>query len=301
MKRIRKYIPLYIMAIPGLAYLVVNNYLPMFGLVIAFKKLDFRLGIWDSPWAGLQNFKFLFRTKDAFIITRNTILYNAAFIVVGTMLAIAIAILLNEIRSKLASRLYQSILLIPYLMSWVVVGYLAFAFLSSDTGYLNKALLRPLGLQEVSWYMEKKYWPFILILVNQWKNIGFTMVVYLASIVGINKEYFEAARIDGAGKWKQVRYITLPLLKPTVITLTLLNIGRIFYSDFGLFYQVPRNSGMLYDVTRTIDVYVYNALMKNTDYAMASAASFYQSVVGFVLIIGANLVIRKVNRENALF
>ncbi len=301
MKRIRKYIPLYIMAIPGLAYLVVNNYLPMFGLVIAFKKLDFRLGIWDSPWAGLQNFSFLFRTKDAFIITRNTILYNAAFIVVGTVLAIAIAILLNEIRSRLASRLYQSILLIPYLMSWVVVGYLAFAFLSSDTGYLNKALLRPLGLQEVSWYMEKKYWPFILILVNQWKNIGFTMVVYLASIVGINKEYFEAARIDGAGKWKQVRYITLPLLKPTVITLTLLNIGRIFYSDFGLFYQVPRNSGMLYDVTRTIDVYVYNALMKNTDYAMASAASFYQSVVGFVLIIGANLVIRKVNRENALF
>ncbi|MCI9230636.1 MAG: sugar ABC transporter permease [Lachnospiraceae bacterium] len=289
------------MAIPGLAYLVVNNYLPMFGLVIAFKKLDFRLGIWDSPWAGLQNFSFLFRTKDAFIITRNTILYNAAFIVVGTVLAIAIAILLNEIRSRLASRLYQSILLIPYLMSWVVVGYLAFAFLSSDTGYLNKALLRPLGLQEVSWYMEKKYWPFILILVNQWKNIGFTMVVYLASIVGINKEYFEAARIDGAGKWKQVRYITLPLLKPTVITLTLLNIGRIFYSDFGLFYQVPRNSGMLYDVTRTIDVYVYNALMKNTDYAMASAASFYQSVVGFVLIIGANLVIRKVNRENALF
>ena len=301
MKRIRKYIPLYIMAIPGLAYLVVNNYLPMFGLVIAFKKLDFRLGIWDSPWAGLQNFSFLFRTKDAFIITRNTILYNAAFIVVGTVLAIAIAILLNEIRSRLASRLYQSILLIPYLMSWVVVGYLAFAFLSSDTGYLNKAILRPLGLQEVSWYMEKKYWPFILILVNQWKNIGFTMVVYLASIVGINKEYFEAARIDGAGKWKQVRYITLPLLKPTVITLTLLNIGRIFYSDFGLFYQVPRNSGMLYDVTRTIDVYVYNALMKNTDYAMASAASFYQSVVGFVLIIGANLVIRKVNRENALF
>ena len=167
MKRIRKYIPLYIMAIPGLAYLVVNNYLPMFGLVIAFKKLDFRLGIWDSPWAGLQNFSFLFRTKDAFIITRNTILYNAAFIVVGTVLAIAIAILLNEIRSRLASRLYQSILLIPYLMSWVVVGYLAFAFLSSDTGYLNKALLRPLGLQEVSWYMEKKYWPFILILVNQ--------------------------------------------------------------------------------------------------------------------------------------
>lgn len=301
MKRIRKYIPLYIMAIPGLAYLVVNNYLPMFGLVIAFKKLDFRLGIWDSPWAGLKNFRFLFRTKDAFIITRNTILYNALFIVVGTILAVSIAILLNEIRSRVASRLYQSILLIPYLMSWVVVGYLAFAFLSSDTGYLNKALLKPLGLQEVSWYMEKKYWPFILVFVNQWKNIGFTMVVYLASIVGINKEYFEAARMDGAGKWKQVRYITLPLLKPTVITLTLLNIGRIFYSDFGLFYQVPRNSGMLYDVTRTIDVYVYNALMKNTDYAMASAASFYQSVVGFVLIIGANLVIRKVNRENALF
>ena len=182
-----------------------------------------------------------------------------------------------------------------------MAGYLVYAFLSSDTGYINKSILEPLGREGISWYTEKKYWPFILVFVNQWKNIGFTTVIYLASIIGISKDYYEAARIDGANKWSQIRYITLPLIKPTVITLTLLNIGRIFYSDFGLFYQVPRNSGMLYDVTRTIDVYVYNALMKNSDFALASAASFYQSIVGFLLIIIANMIIRKVSRENALF
>ena len=250
----KKFIPLYIMAIPGLAYLFINNYLPMFGLVIAFKDLDFRKGIWKSPWAGFDNFKFLFRSKDALVITRNTLLYNLAFIFIGLLISITVAILLSEIRNGAASRIYQSSILIPYLMSWVVAGYLVYAFLSSDTGYINKSILEPLGKEGVSWYTEKKYWPFILVFVNQWKNIGFTTVIYLASIIGISKDYYEAARIDGANKWSQIRYITLPLIKPTVITLTLLNIGRIFYSDFGLFYQVPRNSGMLYDVTRTIDV-----------------------------------------------
>lgn len=297
----KKFIPLYIMAIPGLAYLFINNYMPMFGLVIAFKDLDFRKGIWKSPWAGFNNFKFLFRSNDALVITRNTLLYNLAFIFIGLFISITVAILLSEIRNGAASRIYQSSILIPYLMSWVVAGYLVYAFLSSDTGYINKSILEPLGREGVSWYTEKKYWPFILVIVNQWKNIGFTTVIYLASIIGISKDYYEAARIDGANKWNQIRYITLPLIKPTVITLTLLNIGRIFYSDFGLFYQVPRNSGMLYDVTRTIDVYVYNALMKNSDFALASAASFYQSIVGFLLIIIANMIIRKVSRENALF
>ena len=301
MKKWKKYMPIYLMALPGVLYFFVNNYLPMFGVIIAFKDLDFRQGILKSPWAGLKNFEFLFRTRDALMITRNTLVYNLIFIVLGTALAVFVAILLNEIRSKLASRLYQSVILIPYLMSWVVIGYLAFAFLSSDTGFINKSILEPLGKEGISWYTDKKYWPYILVFVNQWKNIGFTMVIYLAAIVGISKDYYEAARIDGAGKWSQIRYITLPLLKPTIITLNLLNIGRIFYSDFGLFYQVPRNSGMLYEVTQTIDVYVYNALMKNTDYALSSAAAFYQSIVGFILIITANFIIRKISKENALF
>ena len=300
-KKWKKYLPLYLMAVPGLLYIIINNYMPMFGLVMAFKNLNFKLGILKSPWAGLQNFEFLFRTRDAYVITRNTLLYNLGFIVIGTISSVVVAILINEIRSKVMSRIYQSIILIPYLMSWVVVGYLAFAFLSSDTGFINRAILSPLGKDPVSWYTQKQYWPVILTFVNQWKGIGFTMVIYLAAIVGISRDYYEAAKIDGAGKLAQIRYITLPILKPTIITMVLMSIGRIFYSDFGLFYQVPRNSGMLYEVTQTIDVYVYNALMKNTDYAMASAASFYQSIVGFVLILLANLVIRKISKENALF
>lgn len=300
-KKWKKYLPLYLMAVPGLLYIIINNYMPMFGLVMAFKNLNFKLGILKSPWAGLQNFEFLFRTRDAYVITRNTLLYNLGFIVIGTISSVVVAILINEIRSKVMSRIYQSIILIPYLMSWVVVGYLAFAFLSSDTGFINRAILSPLGKDPVSWYTQKQYWPVILTFVNQWKGIGFTMVIYLAAIVGISRDYYEAAKIDGAGKLAQIRYITLPLLKPTIITMVLMSIGRIFYSDFGLFYQVPRNSGMLYEVTQTIDVYVYNALMKNTDYTMASAASFYQSIVGFVLILLANLVIRKISKENALF
>lgn len=297
----KRYIPFYLMAIPGIVYFFINNYMPMFGLIIAFKKLDFQKGILRSPWSGLENFKFLFLSKDAWTITRNTLLYNLVFIVLGTVLGILLAIFLNEIRCRAASRFYQSVLLIPYLMSWVVVGYLTYAFLSSDTGFLNKVVLPALGKEGISWYTDKKYWPLILTFVSEWKGLGFTMVIYLSSIVGISKDYYEAARIDGAGKWNQIRYITLPMLKPTVITMTLLNVGHIFFSDFGLFYQVPRNSGMLYDVTRTIDVYVYNALMKNPDYGLASAASFYQSIVGLILILLANWMVRRIDKDNALF
>ena len=273
----------------------------MFGMVIAFKNLDFSKGIWGSPWAGFENFRFLFRTRDAFTITRNTVLYNLAFIVIGTVMAIFVAILLNEVRSKIFARFYQSTILIPYLMSMVVVGYLVFAFLSSDTGMINKGFLEPMGLEPVNWYSRREYWPFILLVVNQWKSIGFSTVIYFASIVGISRDYYEAATIDGANKWQQIKSVTLPLLKPTIITLSILSLGRMFYSDFGLFYQVPRNSGTLYEVTRTIDVYVYNALMNQSNYSMSSAASVYQSIVGFILVIAANYVIRKISRENALF
>lgn len=289
------------MALPGFLYMLINNYIPMFGISIAFKKLNFREGIWGSPWVGFKNFKFLFASADAWIITRNTILYNVAFFIVGNALAITIAILINEIQSRVAKKAYQSLILLPYLMSWVIVSYLAYTFLSAETGMFNKSILEPLGLEAVNWYQEKKYWPFILIFVSVWKSVGYSMIIYLSSVVGISMDYFEAAKIDGASKWQQIKYITLPLLKPTLITLFILSVGQIFRSDFGLFYQMPRNSGALYSVTRTLDVYVYQALMKNNDYSMSSAASVFQSVVGFILIIAANKLVKRYESNSALF
>lgn len=293
-------LPLYLMALPGVIYMICNNYLPMFGIAIAFKKLSVRKGIWGSDWCGFDNFKFLFQSSTAVTIIRNTVLYNVVFIILGTVIAIMVAILLNEIRSKVASRLYQSIILLPFLISWVVAGYLAYALLSSDTGLIN-SVLRSLGMNTINWYQEKKYWPLILTICNIWKGVGYSMIIYLSSIVGFSPDYYEAARIDGATKWQQIKRITLPLLKPTVITMFILSIGRIFASDFGLFYQLPRNSGALYSVTQTIDVYVYNALMQNSDYGMSSAASVFQSIVGFALVMAANWVVRKYSEENALF
>lgn len=297
----KRYLPYYLFALPAVIYMICNNYLPMFGIIIAFKDLNFRDGIFGSDWAGFDNFRYLFASSDAFTITRNTLLYNAAFIILTTVIAIAIAILINEIRSRFASKLYQSLILLPYLMSWVIVSYLAYAMLSSETGLINNSILEPLGLNPVSWYNSPQYWPFILVFVHLWKSVGYAMIIYYSSIVGISQDYYEAATLDGASKWQQIRCITLPLLKSTVITMFVLQIGRIFYSDFGLFYQVPMNSGTLYSVTRTIDVYVYNALMQNSDFGMSSAASVYQSLVGFVMILVANGVIRKFSRENALF
>ena len=297
----KRALPFYIMVLPGLIYLLINNYLPMFGVIIAFKRLNFSKGIFGSDWCGFDNFKFLFATRDAWNITRNTIGYNILFFIIGTFFAITLAISLNEVKSKNASKIYQTVILLPYLMSWVIVGYLTYAFLSGETGLINKAILQPLGLKSINFYMESKYWPLILAVVNTWHGVGYSMIIYYSSIVGISQDYYEAARIDGASKWAQIRYITLPLLKPTMITLLILAIGQVFRSDFGLFYQIPRNSGPLYSATRTLDVYVYQALMFNSDYAMSSAASLYQSVVGFVLIVAANFAVRKYNKESALF
>lgn len=300
--RWKKIVPIYIMMLPAMLYFLINNFLPMFGIVIAFKKVNFRKGILMSPWAGLDNFKFLFSSGNAWIITRNTVLYNVAFIILNTVLGIVVAILLNEVRSKMATKVYQTVILLPYLMSWVVVSYLVFAFLGGENGFINNTLVPLLGLErKINFYQESKYWPFIIMFVSQWKGIGFNMILYYASIIGIAPDYYEAARVDGATKWQQIKNITLPSLKPTVITMVILNIGRMFYSDFGLFYQVPKNSGMIYNVTQTIDTYVYNALMTQNNLGMSAAAGFYQSVVGFVLIIAANAVIRKISRENAMF
>ena len=234
-------------------------------------------------------------------MTRNTILYNFAFIVIGTALGIFVAILLTEIVKSVWAKFYQSALLLPYLLSWVAISYMVFAFLNSDSGFINNTVLKTLGMDPVSWYTKSNIWPFILILVFLWQTVGHTSIIYMASIAGIDKGIYEAAKIDGAGKIKQIFYITLPLLKPTITIMGLMAIGKIFFSDFGLFYQVPMNSGALYGVTQTIDTFVYRGLMELNDVGMSSAAGLFQSCVGFILVITANALVRKMNPENALF
>lgn len=299
-RKLKSFIPLYMMMIPGLVYLVINNYIPMLGIIIAFKKINFRLGIIKSPFVGLDNFEYLFKTKDAWVITRNTIGYNSVFIVLGTCVAITVAILLNEVTKEKLRGVYQSLILLPFLVSIVVVSYLVFAFLSTDSGFFNN-LRASAGLKPISWYTTTKYWPFIIPIVQLWKTFGYSSIIYYATLVGIDRTYYEAAVVDGANKWHQIRFITLPLLRPTIITLVLLQIGRIFYSDFGLFFQVPMNSGPLYSVTNTIDTYVYRGLLQTNNVGMSSAAGLYQSVVGFLLVFTVNHVVSKLSKENALF
>jgi putative aldouronate transport system permease protein len=300
-RKIKRYGVLFLMMVPGILYLLINNYLPMLGIVIAFKDINFTKGILNSDWIGFKNFEFLFKTTDAYIITRNTLLYNVAFIILNLIAAVALAILLNELKNRFLSRFYQSAVLLPYLISTVIIGYLVFALLSGDSGMMNKRILPMLGMSEISWYSDTKYWPYILTIVSVWKGAGHLCVIFLAAIVGIDKEYYEAATVDGASRWQQIRSITLPLITPVITIMTLFAIGRIFYSDFGLFYQVPLDAGALSSVTNTIDTYVYRALLTLGDIGMSSAAGVYQSVVGFLLVILSNYIVRKINSDNALF
>lgn len=298
---LKKSLPLIFMALPGMTYLFINNYMPLPGLVLAFKNYKATDGIWGSAWAGLENFKYLFATQDAWIITRNTLLYNMAFIVINTVLGITMAILLANLRMKKAKNFYQSIILLPHMISIVIISYLVFAFLATENGFINNSILSKLGIEAIPWYSKSQYWPFILIFVNTWKSLGYQTIIYLSSIVGIDESYYEAATMDGATSWQQITRITLPLLKPTIIMLLLLSVGRIFYSDFGLFYQVPQNSGALYSVTNTIDTYVYRGLVEMGTITKSAAAGLYQSCIGFVVILAANLAVRKIDRESALF
>jgi ABC-type polysaccharide transport system, permease component len=297
----RKYIPLYVMALPAITYLIINNYLPLYGMQIAFRELDYAKGVFSGDFVGLKNFEFLFASNDAWIMVRNTVLYNLLFISFGTTFGITVAILFAEIKSKIAVRLYQSAVLIPHFMSMVIVSYLTFAFLSSENGFINNTILRILGVDAVSWYATPKYWPFILLFINTWKGIGYSILMYTARLLTISDEYYEAAKLDGATKWQQIRNITLPLLKPAIIMMLILSIGRMFYSDFGLFYQIPMNSGALYSVTQTIDTYSFRALMSLGNITMSSATGVFQSAVGFVLIVTANWVVGRFSRDNALF
>ena len=298
---LKEYWPLYLMMLPALLYLLINNYIPMAGMVIAFKKLNFAKGIWASPWAGLKNFKFLFASRDAWVITRNTLLYNVAFILVNMVVGIAIAILITEVRNTKLKKIYQSAILLPFLMSMVILSYIVYALLSAENGLVNNSILPLFHIDPIQWYQKPKYWPAILIIANCWKGVGYGCLIYIASLIGIDPSFYEAARLDGASKWQEITKIPLPSLVPTIITLLLLSIGRIFYSDFGLFYQVPMNSGVLFPTTNVIDTYVYRALIEQGNISMSSAAGVYQSLVGFCVVMLSNWIVRRVDKDQALF
>ncbi len=291
------YIPLFLMLLPGLAYLIINNYLPMYGLTIAFRRLDYSKGILNSPIVGFENFEFLFKTKDAWIMIRNTVAYNVVFIFLGIVVAVSIALMMTEIGKMRIAKVIQPIICFPNMVSMVVISYLVYAFLGSN-GFINNTVLSG---ESISWYKEAKYWPVILTIVHFWQVAGYSSIIYIATMSGIDSGLYEAARLDGASKWQQITQITLPLIRPTIILMLLMSVGRIFNSDFGLFLQVPMNSGMLYETTQTIDTYSYRALMQLNDVSKSSATGVFQSVIGFVLVMVSNLIVRHVDKDSALF
>jgi putative aldouronate transport system permease protein len=289
-----------LMALPGVLMLLVFAYLPMVGLVIAFKDYRFADGIFGSAWVGFDNFRFLFGGDTAWRITRNTLGMNALFIVTNTVGSLSVALLLNEVFQSRLTKFYQTMLFFPYFISWIIVSYFVFGFLNGDSGLANKMIVG-LGGEPIAWYREPQYWPMILTLAHLWNGIGFGSIVYLAGMIGIDTSYYEAAKIDGANKLQQIRFITLPLILPLIIILVLLSVGRIFNADFGLFFFVPRDNPMLYTTTDVIDTFVYRSLVQLGNISMAAAAGFYQSVVGLALVVFANWVVRRINPEYSLF
>jgi putative aldouronate transport system permease protein len=277
-------------------------FIPMFGVIIAFKNYKISGSFFESAinseWVSFSNFKFLFSSPDIGIIIRNTLGYNIAFIILNIALPVTLAIIISQLRSKRLAKVYQTALFLPYFLSWVVVASLVWAFLSFEKGLFNM-LIQDMGGEAVQWYMKPEFWPGFLIFMNVWKNLGYSMVIYLAAITGLDVSYYEAAVIDGASRFQQARYITLPLLKTVIILMFIIAVGKIFYSDFGLFYQVPRNSNSIYNQVYVIDVYIYRLLQTSTT-GMASAAALIQSVVGCITILLANGLVRKVDPESAM-
>lgn len=294
-----------LMAIPGAIWLIFFFYIPVFGNIVAFKDFHysdqgFFRSLIDSPWVGFENFKFLFSSENAYLITRNTVLYNLGFIIIGLVCAIFFAVILSELRSKRMIKIYQTTMLFPYFISWVIIGYFVYAFLSPDKGLLN-SIITAMGGEGVNWYNEPKFWPVFLLVIGVWKGIGYNSIIYFASIMGIDPSYYEAAMVDGATKWQQIKHVTLPQLLPLISILSILAVGNIFRADFGLFYNIPQNSGALYEVTAVLDTYIFNGLTSTGDIGMASAAGLYQSVVGCVLLVGTNFIVRRFDDESALF
>jgi len=292
-------IELTLLALPSILFVFIFNYLPLYGLVLPFKEFNIRLGLLKSPWIGFENFQFLLTSDSLWTITRNTVVMNALFFTFNTIFSVFFALLLFEV-SRGFVKFYQTVFFFPYFMSWVIVSYVVSGFLESDRGVLNK-LLEMIGVIGIEWYNDPKYWPFILVIVYVWKMTGYGAVIYYAGLIGIDPEYYEVALIDGASKLQQIRYISIPLIVPLIIVINLMAIGRIFYGDFGLFYNVTKDVPFLYPVTDVIDTYVYRSLKMLGDFGMSSAAGLYQSICGFILIFFTNLAVKKINSENALF
>ncbi len=288
-----------LLALPGILYVLLFNYVPLFGLVLPFKNYRVDLGFFKSDWAGLRNFKYLYKSRDVLVATRNTIFYNLSFIILGVIVAVLLALMLSELTRRWV-KVYQTIIFLPYFISWVVGAFVIRTFLDMDYGIINRFLIM-LGKEPILWYNDPKYWPFIIVIVNIWKTMGHGAVIYYAALMGINPEYYEAAKIDGITKPKEIFYISLPLIKNVIIMMVLLQIGKILNSDFGLFYNVPMNSSLLYSTTDVVDTFVYRSMMSLGDIGMSSAATFYQSVFGFLLVITTNYVIKKIDSESSLF
>ena len=300
---------IFLLHLPTTIWYLVFCYAPMFGVIIAFKNYKVRPGksfLWNlfvnSKWAGFDNFKQLFKSSYSSIMLRNTVVYNIIFIVLSIVIPVTLAILITQMYSKKLAKVCQTMMFLPHFLSWVVVGYFVYAFLATDAGLFNrigKALALTDGAHQ--WYQDKPFWTWFLVFLNQWKGLGYNMVVYMASISGIDQGMYEAAMIDGATKWEQTKYITVPSLRPIISIMFILAVGSIFRSDFGLFYQATRNSGSLTDITMTIDVYVYKALLERPNINLSSAASLLQSILGCITIVAANLIVKKIDPDAGLF
>ena len=297
---LRKNRTLLLMSLPALIVVFVISYMPMPGIVLAFKNYRVAKGIWGSDWVGLNNFQFLLTSGIAWEIIRNTLVLNALFIIAAQVCSLLMSLLMNEIYQTYFAKVYQSILFFPHFVSWVLVGFFTFAFLNSDTGYVN-AILKSLGQNPVNWYAEPQYWYAILVFVSVWKGLGYFTIIYLAGMLNINPEYYEAARIDGANKLQEAYYISLPLIRPLVIINVLLAIGRIFFANFEFIYNVTRDSSLLLPVVNVIDTFVYRSLASVGNFNLASAAGFFQAIMGLILVLFANALVRRLSRDEALF
>lgn len=290
---------LYGMMCPGILWTLIFCYIPMLGLIVAFKKYDYSLGMFKSPWAGIGNFKFLFNNKDLGLITWNTIFLNALFLLASTFVSVMLAILFSEIKNKHMKKLTQSVAILPYFISWAVVAMFLQGFLN-DKGLINQ-MITAAGGKSIAFYSEAKWWPLILVILRVWQGAGFGTVIYVATITGFDAGIYEAAQVDGANKFQIIRYLTLPMLKTTVILMTLMGVGNIFKGDFGMIYALVGDNSLLYQTTDVIDTYVYRALRSNPNLGFSTAVSLYQSVVGFVIVMVSNKITKKVEPDSALF
>lgn len=289
-----------LMCLPVIIYLLIFSYIPMGGLILAFKNYRYDLGILGSDWVGLDNFKFFFQSQDALRVTVNTVYLNFLFIIFGKTTALIVALMLYEVTKRAAIKFFQTVYIFPHFISWVVAGFITYALFNPQLGLIN-SIFKSIGIQPVQWYSEARLWPAILTVVSVWKSFGMDCVIFYAALMGINRELFEAASIDGANHLKQTVHISIPSILPILIILIILAIGGIFRADFGLFFNITRDVGALYSTTDVIDTYVFRGLRVVGDVGMSSAVGFYQSIVGFVLILVTNAIVRRVQSDSALF